>query len=406
MKILQINKYHYIRGGSDSVYFNSGKLLVEKGNEVVYFAMHFDENVTCTEEKYFAENKDFTTLSLKKKITNLPSFFYNKNAEKNLLDLIESEKPDIAHLHIFYGSLTSSILKILKENNIPVVVSVHDYKFICPSYILIDGQNKVCEDCKGKNYFNAIKKKCIKNSFVFSSIFALEAYYRDFFYPLDQMFSKLIFVSKFSANIHNKYKPELQSITTHLYNFDPSLELKKQNSKKGNYFLYAGRISREKGIKTLLKAFGSLPNIYLKIAGTGEGMEEYKNLATPNITFLGFQKGEELREVIANASFVMVPSEWYENNPMAIIEAYSIGKPVIASNIGGIPEIVKDNTTGFLFQSGNAEDLSKKICQANEISEADYAAMSDNAVLYASKEFSPEVHYKQLMKIYQEALVS
>jgi glycosyltransferase involved in cell wall biosynthesis len=125
--------------------------------------MNFDENVTCAEGKYFAENKDFTTLPLKKKISNLPSFFYNKNAEKNLLDLIEVEKPDIAHLHIFYGSLTSSILKILKEKKIPVVVSVHDYKFICPSYILIDGQNKVCEDCKGKNYFNTIKKKCIKN---------------------------------------------------------------------------------------------------------------------------------------------------------------------------------------------------------------------------------------------------
>ena len=406
MKILQINKYHYIRGGSDSVYFNSGKLLVEKGHEVIYFAMHFDENVTCNEAKYFAENKDFTTLSLKKRITNLPSFFYNKNAEKNLLDLIESEKPDIAHLHIFYGSLTSSILKILKEKNIPVVVSVHDYKFICPSYILIDGQNKVCEDCKGKNYFNTVKKKCIKNSFVFSSIFALEAYYRDFFYPLDQMFNKLIFVSKFSAEIHNKYKPELKSITTHLYNFDPSLELKKQNSKKGDYFLYAGRISREKGIKTLLKAFSSLPNINLKIAGTGEGMEEYKNLATPNITFLGFQKGEQLREIIANASFVMVPSEWYENNPMAIIEAYSIGKPVIASNIGGIPEIVKDKTTGFLFESSNAEDLMKQIRQANEISEEDYEVMSDNAVLYANKEFSPAVHYQQLMAIYQEALLS
>jgi glycosyltransferase involved in cell wall biosynthesis len=406
MKILQINKYHYIRGGSDSVYFNSGKLLAEKGHEVVNFAMQFDENVTCTEEKYFAENKDFSTQPLKKNIANLPSFFYNKNAEKNLLRLIETEKPDIAHLHIFYGSLTSSILKILKEKKIPVVVSVHDYKFICPAYILIDGQNKVCEDCKGTNYFNTVKNKCIKNSYIFSSIFALEAYYRDFFYPIDQMFNKLIFVSKFSANIHNKYKPEFKNITTHLYNFDPSLELKKQNSKKGNYFLYAGRISREKGIKTLLKAFSSLPNINLKIAGTGEGMEEYKNIATPNITFLGFQKGEQLRETIANASFVMIPSEWYENNPMAIIEAYSIGKPVIASNIGGIPEIVKDKTTGFLFESANAEDLSKQICQANEISEADYSIMSDNAVLYASQEFSPEVHYQKLSAIYQDALVS
>jgi glycosyltransferase involved in cell wall biosynthesis len=218
------------------------------------------------------------------------------------------------------------------------------------------------------------------------------------------MFNKLIFVSKFSANIHNKYKSELKSITTHLYNFDPSLELKKQNSKKGNYFLYAGRISREKGIKTLIKAFSSLPDINLKIAGTGEGMEEYKNLASPNITFLGFQKGEQLRETIANASFVIVPSEWYENNPMAVIEAYSIGKPVIASNIGGIPEIVKDKTTGFLFESANAEDLTKQVGEANKISELGYKIMSDNAVLYANQEFSPEVHYEKLLEIYNDVI--
>ncbi|OXG08339.1 glycosyltransferase involved in cell wall biosynthesis [Flavobacterium araucananum] len=403
MKILQINKYHYIRGGSDSVYFNSGELLKKKGHEVIYFAMNFDENVSCSEEKYFAENKDFSTSSLRKKVANLPSFFYNKNAEKKLLSLIETEKPDIAHLHIFYGSLTSSILKILKEKKIPTVVSVHDYKFICPSYILIDGQNRVCENCKGKNYFNAIRNKCIKNSYAFSSIFALEAYYRDYFFPLNQMFNKLIFVSKFSANIHGIYKPELSNITTHLYNFDPLLGLKKHNSNKGEYFLYAGRISREKGIKTLIKAASFLFNINLKIVGTGENIIEYKELATPNVAFLGFQKGEQLRETIANASFVIVPSEWYENNPMAIIEAYSIGKPVIAANIGGIPEIVRNGTTGFLFESGNSEDLIKQLERANNLSELEYKIMSDNAFLYANQEFSSEVHYQNLITIYNDA---
>ncbi|WP_431242691.1 glycosyltransferase family 4 protein [Flavobacterium sp. P21] len=404
MKILQINKYHYIRGGSDSVYFNTTNLLRERGHEVIHFAMDFVENETSNEANYFALNNDFTKQNLMQKIIGIPSFFYNKNAEKRLKELIVASKPDLAHLHIFYGSLTSSILEVLKEYKIPIVVTVHDYKFVCSSYLFLNNKNEICEKCEGKKHYHAITNKCVKGSRLFSAVFALEAYYRDAVYPIHKMFDRLIFVSKFSAKIHNKYKQEFEPITSHLYNFDPFLDAKVANNKKGDYFLYSGRLSKEKGLKTLIQAFSRLPNIKLKIAGTGEEMEALRSIATDNIEFLGFLKGEELQNVILNASFVVTPSEWYENNPMAVIEALTLGKPVIGANIGGIPEIVIENTSGFLFSAGSEHELRSTVLKAEQLSENDYSKLSATSRKFAEEHFSPAKHYDGLIKVYNDVL--
>ena len=406
MKILQINKYHYIRGGSDSVYFNTTNLLQEFGHEVVHFAMDFNENDPSTESQYFASNNDFAQQSTLEKIHNLPSFFYNKDAEKKLEKLLKTQKPDIAHLHIFYGSLTSSILKILKRYNVPIVVSVHDYKFVCPAYLFLNGKNEICEKCEGKKYHNAVLNKCVKGSSLFSTVFALEAYYRDLKYPLHKMFDKLLFVSKFSEFIHNKYKPELKDLSTHIYNFDPILKSKVANDNKGEYFLYAGRLSKEKGLKTLINAFNQLPNLKLKIAGTGDEAEMLKQIALPNIEFLGFKKGTELQSIIWNASYVVVPSEWYENNPMSVIEALTFGKPVIGANIGGIPEIVIQNKTGFLFNPGSIDELKATILKADQLDNDNYKSLSYSSRDFAEKNFSPNSHYEKLMQIYTEVITA
>jgi glycosyltransferase involved in cell wall biosynthesis len=404
MKILQINKYHYLRGGSDTVYFNTGKLLMERGHSVLNFAMEYPENESSNEAEFFAENKDFVTLPLKKKVRNVPSFFYNKEAAIKLRILIRHERPDVAHLHIFYGSLTSSILQVLKEENIPAVVSVHDYKFICPAYLLLDGKNEVCERCKGHNFMMAVRHKCVKDSYLFSTFFALESYYRDRKFPLEKMFSKMIFVSRFSRDIHTKYKHELKKISTHLYNFDPNVLRKNPHQQKGEYFLYAGRLSKEKGLPTLLDAFADLSDVTLKVAGTGEHLSTLKNRASSNVEFVGFKKGDELKNLIAHASFILVPSEWYENNPMAIIEAYGLGKPVIAANIGGIPEIVEEDKTGFLFEAGNVKELKEKIIAASLIDSIKYIEMSRAAVEFAHEHFNPNSHYNRLIEIYKEVL--
>jgi glycosyltransferase involved in cell wall biosynthesis len=406
MRILQINKYHYVRGGADSVYFNTSELLKKKGHEVLNFAMKFSENYDSSEQSYFAKNEDFNDKGFVGKITSVPKFFYNREAEDKLEMLILNNRPDVAHLHIFYGSLTSSILKTLKKHRIPAVVSIHDYKIVCPAYLFLDGKNELCEKCQGKKYYSAVVNKCVKKSILFSTIFALEAYYRDSLYPVHKMFDRLIFVSKFAAEIHNKYKPELRNISRQLYNFDPALGNILPNHYKGEYFLYIGRLSKEKGLNTLIEAFNKLAHLRLLVVGTGDELTKVRAEAGKNTEFLGFKSGAELKSLVGNSSFVIVPSEWYENNPMAIIESYSLGKPVIASNIGGIPEIVEEGITGFGFRAGDVSELRRVIIRANSLSTIEYANISKGALNFANKKFHEEVHYRELLNIYEEAVSS
>lgn len=367
--------------------------------------MDFKENEPSNQSEFFARNNDYMAKNFVQKIQDLKGFFYNTNAAQNLEELIIREKPDIAHLHIFYGSLTSSILEVLKKYKIPTVASVHDYKYVCPSYLFLDGKNTICEKCAGKNYYQTILNNCVKDSKLYSTVFALESYFRDTFFPIERMFDKLIFVSKFSAEIHQKFKPELKKISTHLYNFDPSL-LNSQISiaEKGEYFIYAGRLSKEKGVRTLLKAFQKFPHLKLKIVGNGPEMEVLKKEASDNVEFLGFKKGDELKTLIRNSSFVLVPSEWYENNPMAVIEAYTLGKPVIATKIGGIPEIVIENETGFLFEPGSIPQLIKILSSIENISEFDYQSLAVKSREFANRNFHPEIHYENLINIYKLTL--
>jgi len=232
---------------------------------------------------------------------------------------------------------------------------------------------------------------------------ALESYFRDYFYSPNKYIDKFIFVSKFALRKHLQNKPEFTSKAEHLYNFYPLLSKSSPNHKKGDYFLYYGRLSYEKGLKTLLNAWINLKNLKLKIAGNGP-LKEFvqKEVAlNSNIEYLGFQTGEELNKIISNASFIIVPSEWYENNPMTIIEAYSLGKPVVGAEIGGIPEIVKHNKTGFLFEPKNSRELEKYVSMANDLDENQYYLFSKNARKFSEENFNKEAHYNKLIKIFE-----
>ena len=197
-----------------------------------------------------------------------------------------------------------------------------------------------------------------------------------------------------------------------IYNYTKPL-LKPCKKEKKDYFLYYGRLSFEKGIPTLLKVFAKHPELQLKVVGTGplEKMlkKKYKivsagaSLGTEcneNIQFLGYHSGVTLFELVRNAKFVCVPSECYENNPMTIIEAYSLGTPVIGANIGGIPEIVQEDNTGWLFETGNEESLEQTIVKASKIDDEKYADMCENAYSFYEDNFSEDVHYKKLIQLY------
>ncbi len=390
-------------GGAHVVYFNTAELLKKYGHEVFFFALK-DENALPFEYgEYFPSTTNYRKLSFFSKINAVKKFVYNKEAYKKLNDYVKIIKPDVAHIHLFMGGLTSSILDVLKENNIPIVHTVHDFRLICPAYLFLNGKNVVCEKCKGGKYFNCIINKCSENSLSQSAILTIDSYFRNITKKVQSKVDSFVFVSKFSRQKHFDFNFGENRKYDSLYNFMPNLNQIIANSKKGNYFVYYGRISREKGINTLIKAFQNI-SINLKIIGTGSLLTEYTNKKYPNIEFVGYKTGVELTELVSNASFIIVPSQWYENNPMTIVEGYSYGKPVIGANIGGIPEIIEDGKTGYLFESGNSDNLVSMVSKAGSLSDKEYEKMSKNARQFAEDNFNPEIHYQKLLTIYKKVL--
>lgn len=399
MKILQINKYFYKKGGAETVFFNTIHLLEKHGHTVIPFALKNKKNEPSPYEPYFVDYPELSESSLTDKIKYAPAFIYNKEAATRLESLILKEKPDIAHIHLMFNSLSVSILPVLRKYHIPTVMSVHDYRLKCPAYTFTDGKGDVCERCGNGSYYNCLIHKCSKGNFFNSLMLCADSYFRDMFYPPVEYIDRFIFVSEFAREKHIQTDHRFEGKSVRLYNFTP--DIKDYPPLRGNYILFFGRMSGEKGVGTLLEAVRQTPDIKLKIAGTGPLLVRFKSECPPNVEFLGFKRGEELRKLIHGASFVVVPSEWYENNPMTIIESLMIGTPVIGSDIGGIPELIEENKTGFTFPPKNPDKLKETIQKACAVSEAEYERMSAAAKRFALDNFSEESHYRKLMENYR-----
>lgn len=404
MKTLLIDVYNFNKGGAETVCFNTGKLLEEHGHEVVYFTLKWKDNRPSPQSKYFPESKE-TRRGPLKQVKNLVNYFYHFEAAKKIEQLIIDEKPDVAHIHLMWGQITPSIFPVFKKYSIPVLFTVHDYRIVCPAYTFRDGNGKICEACKGRFFYKCFTHTCCKGSKLMSAVMAAEQYFRNAFFNPAKYIDGFIYVSNFARNIQEKYMPSLKSkpnIT--LYNFSTSIVSEPKTMPTDKYFLFFGRLSYEKGVMTLLKAFKELPQCSLKVVGTGPKEEELKAFARDNgmknVTFLGYKTGKELTDLVSNAYFVIVPSEWYENNPMTIIEAYSVGTPVIGARIGGIPEIVVDGQTGFQFESGNVAALRNTVLKADAIDGKTYTEFGQGTINFANENLSKDSYWRKLVVFY------
>lgn len=404
MKILQINKYFYLKGGADSVFFNTIKLLEEKGHQVIPFCTNNPKNEFSEWSYYFVDAPEIRDLkSTFKKIKSIPRFFMNNDAARKLEKLIIDERPDLAHIHNIFNGISLSILPILKKYNIPIVVTMHDTRFICPSSYF-NMKDRPCLSCKKLFYINCFLKRCYQNNLSNSAMCMLEMVHKEFMFNYNDYIYKYIFLSNHFRKIHIDRHQYFNLKSVLLPNCFSSLGETTPNYIKGKYLLYYGRITREKGIERLVDVMKHFPNVTLKIAGNGPLLEELRYNNIGNIDFLGFLSNESLASCIQNASFIIVPSECEENNPLTISEAYAHGKPVIGSRIGGIPEMIIDGITGLLFEASNIYSLQEAIDKAISVSDYEYEIFSKNARLYAEKNFSPDKYYEGLLNIYNEIL--
>ena len=408
MKILLVNKYHYVKGGSETYYLGLADLLTKLGHEVIYFSMADINNKPCEQEKYFVSNVDFNSnISTLQKVKAGFRVLYSFEAKKNISALIEQEHPDIVHINLVHRHITLSIVRAIKKYNIPIVFTIHDLNCVCPNHeMLVNGH--VCEKCLHGRYSNCIKNKCVKGSTAKSTLAAIEAtnYKRMKIYDdIDLYITPSYFYKKKleeSGIIHSEI--------IHIKNFLPTDTVYSDNNPDNGYLLYFGRISEEKGVLTLVKAVEKLENnIPLIILGTGPIEDEIKEYIKAHnlgnrIKALGFKSGDELKKYVAEAKCVILPSEWYENGPYTIMEAMSQGKPVIVTNYGGLPEIVEDGKTGFICSPFDSDDLKNSIKKVCSLSDAEYKAMSSCAVEKAKIEFSPVTYAQKLTQKYNEII--
>ena len=419
MKVLLINNYYYNRGGDCTYLFALQSMLKERGNKVSIFAMDHPENFDSEFSKYFVSYINYEEEIKKQSFASgfkvVKRTIYSTEAKRKLEELIKVEKPDVAHIQNIHHHITPSIFVILKKYNIPIIWTLHDYTVICPNTsFLCDG--KICERCHKKKYFWPSIVRCKKGSFAASTMAAVEisTHVMLKYYKLVDFF---VAPSKFLRDKLISYGVEKEKIL-HLNNFTCFVDCSNEKEVEEKYFIYLGRLSEEKGVKTLIDASislfqdngrsGEFNDHKLKIIGGGPIMEKMmyyvRSLGVEkNIEFMGHRSHEEAMEVLKFSKFLVIPSEWYENFPYSVLEAFTLGKPVIGSRIGGIPELVKNWETGLLFEPGNSELLALKmkfLLRHPEKAEA----IGRNALEFMSGDINCDNHYLKLMGIYKRAI--
>ncbi len=403
MKVLLINNFHYRKGGSEAVYFNTADVLRKAGHKVVFFSHRDERNLPCKQSEYFIQNSESVS-----RFKGMIDYFYNAEAKRRLEKLIINERPDIAHVHLFWGGISPSIFGVLKRHRIPLIHTAHDYRMVCPAYTF-NSKGDICEECAGRHFYKCVVKRCSKGRLIESILMSIEMYERNLLFDPAKHLSGIIYVSEFSRKKHLQYAPRLARVPScvlHNYTDDPPQSLLDRFERK--YYLFFGRLSYEKGVDKLIDTFLELPEIPLKIVGSGPLEAELKRIVATrnarNIEFTGYKTGIELQSIVSDAAFVIVPSRWYENNPMTIIEAYSLQTPVIGANLGGIPEIVKEGRTGFLFDPSASTELLRNVKRSMELSDDAYRRMALECHRFHKMHFSEESYLLRLERFYNQIL--
>lgn len=405
-----VDKFYYVKGGAERYMFELAEILKSNGHTVIPFSMQSPVNLRTPYEKYFVSYLNFHPKSKKEALLigfrSLGRLFYSLEAQRKLRRLIAETRPDIAHLHMIDHQISPSILPVLRSFKIPVVQTVHTFKLVCPTYRLYHmGKGKICEKCLYGAYWKALLEKCHKNSFFATLLVVLEMYSHKLMQLYERGVDRFLVPSRFMGHKLNEGGIPKEKIHHVFYTIQ--VDRYPFQLKSEPYFLYYGRLSEEKGIMTLLRAMEGGTPLPLRIVGDGPQrvqLEAYvREHHISNVFFDGNLDGEALLQKVSRARFVVVPSEWYENSPLVIYESFSMGKPVIGSHIGGIPELVTHGKDGFLFPPGDAEALRKWILHLSTHPEV-LSWMGRYAREKAEREFSPQSHYNSLMEIYQELL--
>lgn len=403
MKVLLINKYFYHRGGSEAVFFETAGLLRERGHDVSVFSMSDPRNLASPDAGDFVSRVDFDRGGSLRNRAKIPGrMLYSLEARRKLKRLLERETPDIVHAHNIHHQISPSIFPLLTARRVPIVMTLHDYKLVCPAYTLY-ARGRVCERCRGGRYYHGLLRRCTKDSYLKSGLSMLEMYLH---HRLLRLYGHVaIFIS---PSLFLKAKVEAMGFpgpVVHLPSAVSTEGVRPSFAGRSKSIAYFGRLSPEKGLATLLAALEGT-DVRCHVIGDGPLkaalVREARDRGLTRLAFHGHLSPDLTREKVREARFVIVPSLWYENHPRAVTESFALGKPVIASRIGGLPELVREGETGLLFEPGNPRDLRTKILSLLPDSEK-ISRMGENARRRVERELHPDGYYAGLMSLYDRA---
>lgn len=400
-KILLVNSYHYRRGGAEVVYLEQGRLLRQRGWDVVEFAMKHPSNEPSDFSEYFSEEIEYGHhYSALVRARHAAKVVYSVEAAARMKALIERERPDVVHAHNIYHHLSPSVLYAAHRCGVPVLLTTHDLKLLCPAITMFSG-GRVCEECRTAGRFSVVRKRCMKGSLAVSSLVFVESSIHAWSGIYRRSIDRLISPSRFFVDKFHEWGWSGAPIS-HVPNFADVGSLRPSFA-PGRHFLYFGRLSPEKGLSTLVAA-AARAQVELWLVGHGPLEEtlrkEVERSGSP-VRFCGFQKGEALWNLVRECRAVVLASECYENAPMSIVEAYACGKPALGARIGGIPELVRPGETGDLFESANVDELATLLRRYADLPDATIEAQGREGRAWAERDFNVQKHVDGLLDAYR-----
>jgi glycosyltransferase involved in cell wall biosynthesis len=413
--LLLINKFYHDVGPAGGV----GRYLVQqeqdlraRGWDVVPFAMKDEHARPSPWDRFFVRARDYSRPRWTGGAAgDAASLIWNREAAHRLDALLREVKPDVAHLHNAYHHLSPSILPVLRRHGIPAVMTLHDLRLLCPAIHMLR-HGEVCERCRGGRFHEAVLGRCVKDSLAASLLAAVETANHTSRRLYRRTVGRFLCPSAFFTRKFAEWGWPADRLM-HLPNFVDLDAWRPATAPSGDGYLYFGRLSREKGLVTLLEAHelwsrqaettGARPAPQLRLAGSGPQEAELRaraaGLAAGRVEFLGPLPPDRLRAELARARFTVLPSECYENGPLSLLESLAAGVPVVGANIGGIPEHLRDGVDGVLFRSGDPAALAAALARADALP----PTSREEARRTAERRYARASHMDRLEALLREA---
>jgi glycosyltransferase involved in cell wall biosynthesis len=397
--LLSVNNYYYARGGAEVAFFRHNEMLRDAGWSIVPFSMNHERNVGGPNATFVDEielgRHDGALTRARKALKAVYSF----ESRRKIAQLIERRAPDVCHAHNVYHHISPSILSLVRRRGIPLVMTLHDLKIACPAYSMLT-HDGICERCRDGRLFQVVTNRCMKGSVALSTLIMVESYLHRYLGSYVANVDRFLVPSRFylSKLVEWGFDP---SRFEYVPNFVDAQAVEPQFA-PGARFVYFGRLSPEKGLATLLFA-AARARVGVDLIGSGPQAAELEKLAASagtDVRFLGFLSGAALDAAIGAARAVVVPSEWYENAPLSVLEAAALGKPLIVARIGGLPELVADGETGWTFESRSVDALAERLRHVASLPDAAVEAAGRAARDRVAREFSPRRYGEDIRGVY------